>query len=252
MLASFHLPIGHLSVGLPRNHSGKESICLCQKQRKGRFNHLWRKWQLSPVFLPGKFNGQRSLVGYSPWGLKELDMTKHAHTHTYTHTSMSSLEKCLSKSSAHFFSTGFFVFRCCCYWAVWVVCIFSKLNSCWITSFTNIFSHSVGWLDICLWFPLLCKILKNWLDTISLFFILFLLLWETELRKHWHNLCRIVLPIISSRSLTVTSYVCNPLSHLEIICMDSVRDSSNFIDLHKAVQLCQKPSQKNCQIMNKF
>ena len=31
-----------------------------------------------PVFLPGEFHGQRSLVGYSPWGCKEWDMTKHA------------------------------------------------------------------------------------------------------------------------------------------------------------------------------
>ena len=29
---------------------------------------LSRKWQPTPVFLPGKFHGQRSLVGYSPWG----------------------------------------------------------------------------------------------------------------------------------------------------------------------------------------
>jgi len=28
----------------------------------------------TPVFLPGEFRGQRSLVGYSPWGLKESDM----------------------------------------------------------------------------------------------------------------------------------------------------------------------------------
>ena len=34
-------------------------------------------------FLPGKFHGQRILASYSPWGLKELDMTKQAHTHTY-------------------------------------------------------------------------------------------------------------------------------------------------------------------------
>ena len=34
---------------------------------------LWRKdWQPSPVFLLGKFHGQRSLVGYSPWGRKVL------------------------------------------------------------------------------------------------------------------------------------------------------------------------------------
>ena len=34
-----------------------------------------RERRLTPVFLPGKSQGQRSLVGYSPWGHKELDMT---------------------------------------------------------------------------------------------------------------------------------------------------------------------------------
>ena len=44
----------------------------------GRFP--WRrKWQLTPVFSPGKSHGQRSLIGYSPWGRKELDMTKRLH-----------------------------------------------------------------------------------------------------------------------------------------------------------------------------
>ena len=34
----------------------------------------WRKeWQATPVFLPGEFRGQRSLGGYSPWGVKEMD-----------------------------------------------------------------------------------------------------------------------------------------------------------------------------------
>ena len=36
-----------------------------------------RKWQPSPVFLPGKFHGQWSLVGYSSGGHKESDMTEH-------------------------------------------------------------------------------------------------------------------------------------------------------------------------------
>ena len=44
-----------------------------------------RKWQLTPVFLPGKSHGQRkSVVGDSPQGRKELDTTEaaeHAHTH---------------------------------------------------------------------------------------------------------------------------------------------------------------------------
>ena len=37
----------------------------------------WRKeWQLTPVFLPGEFHGQRSLAGYSLWGHKESDTTE--------------------------------------------------------------------------------------------------------------------------------------------------------------------------------
>ena len=35
-----------------------------------------RKWQPTPVFLPGKSYGQRSLVSYSPWGHKKLDTTE--------------------------------------------------------------------------------------------------------------------------------------------------------------------------------
>ena len=45
-----------------------------------------RKWQPAPAFLPGKFHRPRSLIGYSTWGCKELDMTEHAHTQTHTHT----------------------------------------------------------------------------------------------------------------------------------------------------------------------
>ena len=47
-----------------------------------------RKWQPSPVFLPGKSHGERSLAGYSPWGHKEWDTTwaRNTSTHTHTHT----------------------------------------------------------------------------------------------------------------------------------------------------------------------
>ena len=41
-----------------------------------------REWQPSPLFLPGKLHGQRSLAGYSPWGRKQLDMTEYAHIFT--------------------------------------------------------------------------------------------------------------------------------------------------------------------------
>ena len=52
---------------------------------------IWRrKWQPTPLFLPGNFHWQRSLEDYSPWGRKELDMTEllntyaQALTHVYT------------------------------------------------------------------------------------------------------------------------------------------------------------------------
>ena len=41
----------------------------------------WRKqWQPTPVFSPEKSHGQRSLVGYSPWGHKEPDTTERVST----------------------------------------------------------------------------------------------------------------------------------------------------------------------------
>ena len=46
----------------------------------------WRRnWQPTPVFLPGKSHGQKSLTGYNPWGHKESDTTERLE-HTDTHT----------------------------------------------------------------------------------------------------------------------------------------------------------------------
>ena len=42
-----------------------------------------RKWPPTPVFLPGKFHRQRSLVGYSPCGHRELDTTEQLSTILY-------------------------------------------------------------------------------------------------------------------------------------------------------------------------
>ena len=43
---------------------------------------VWRRrWHPTPVLLPGKSHGQRSLVGCSPWGRKESDMTEQLHFH---------------------------------------------------------------------------------------------------------------------------------------------------------------------------
>ena len=39
-----------------------------------------REWKPTPVFLPGESHGQRSLVGYSPWGCKQLERLSDSHT----------------------------------------------------------------------------------------------------------------------------------------------------------------------------
>ena len=68
---------------------GKESAC--QRKRCGfdpwvRKIPWRRKWQPIPVFLPGKFDGQRSLAGYSPQGHKKSNTTAKLNTHMHTHT----------------------------------------------------------------------------------------------------------------------------------------------------------------------
>ena len=65
--------------GFPRWLSGKESACQCRRLGfKAWVRKIpWRrKWQPTPVFLPGKSHGQRSLAGYSLWGRKESDVTE--------------------------------------------------------------------------------------------------------------------------------------------------------------------------------
>ena len=46
----------------------------------------WRRqWQPTPVLLPGKSHGWRSLLGYSPWGQEESDLTERLHFHFHFH-----------------------------------------------------------------------------------------------------------------------------------------------------------------------
>ena len=92
-----HIHVSYMYTSwLPRLLSGKESAC---QYTRLRFNPWvrkipWRrKWQPAQVFFPGKLQRQSSLAGYSPWGSKESDTTKHRcthkiciHIHTYLYT----------------------------------------------------------------------------------------------------------------------------------------------------------------------
>ena len=77
---------GKLSSG---NRTGKGQFSF-QSQRKAMTKnaqttaqlHSWRRqWHPTPVLLPGKSHGQRSLVGCRPWGHEESDTTEWLHFH---------------------------------------------------------------------------------------------------------------------------------------------------------------------------
>ena len=55
---------------------GKESACNTETWVRSPEDPLEEGMQPTPVFLPGEFHGQRSLVGYSPWGHKKSDTTE--------------------------------------------------------------------------------------------------------------------------------------------------------------------------------
>ena len=80
---SLIFPLYDTLEGFPSWLSSKEFAFQCRKcvfNPRVRKIPWWKKWQPTPVFLPGKSHGQWSLVGYSPWGHKGSDTTKDLHT----------------------------------------------------------------------------------------------------------------------------------------------------------------------------
>ena len=65
-------PMGFSGGSVVKNHLPVQET---QVPSLGQEDPLEKEMQPTPVSLPGKFHGQRSLVGYSPWGHKESDMT---------------------------------------------------------------------------------------------------------------------------------------------------------------------------------
>ena len=65
---------------------GRKELDMTEQLQFTNFTHFilshWRrKWQPTPIFLPGESYGQKSLTGHGPWGCRESDtteVTKHA------------------------------------------------------------------------------------------------------------------------------------------------------------------------------
>ena len=102
LLCQLHITL--IFIEFPRWCIGKEAACQCRRHKRHGFDPWIRKipwskkWPRSPVFLPGKSHGQRSLVGYSPRGHKESDMTKHIHA---THKIFICLQKSIYLSALY-------------------------------------------------------------------------------------------------------------------------------------------------------
>ena len=114
-------------IGLPRWFSGKETSCQCRRHRFDPWvgKIPWRrKWQPTPVFLPGEFQGQRSLACYSQWCRKESDTTEQLSTHQCIPSIIHSLlhptlEECTD-------------FLCFC---EWILSVLVLVSYCCITSY---------------------------------------------------------------------------------------------------------------------
>ena len=108
--------------------SGKEPACQC---RRCEFDPwvgkiLWkRKQQPTPIFLLGKSHGQRSLVGYSPWGHKEVDMTEWL---ALIHLSSIELSLSLIKNQLSVFVC---IYIYTLYSVLWSVCSFTDATLSW-------------------------------------------------------------------------------------------------------------------------
>ena len=130
--------------GLPRWHSGEESACQCKRHKRCRFDPwvgkiAWRrKWQPTPVLLPGKSQGQRSLAA-TVQGVAQSRTRQRTHTHTHRPWCWTSFHglicihfcvcvKCLLSSFAHLKS-----------WVVYFLTVEnSNINIFWIQVFCQI------------------------------------------------------------------------------------------------------------------
>ena len=78
--------MAHSLVKQVKNHLPVQESQETGVQSLGQEDPLEEGWQPTPVFLPEKYYGHRSLAGYMPQGHKESDMTERLNTHTHMHS----------------------------------------------------------------------------------------------------------------------------------------------------------------------
>ena len=145
---------------------------------------------------------------------------------------MSSLEKCLFSSLAHFF-IGLFIFLVLsCMGCLYIL----EINSLSIVLFAIIFSHSEGCLSTLFIVSFIVQKLLSLIRS-HLFLFLFLLLWEVDHRGSCYALCHRAFCLFSSKSFIVSGLKFISLIPFEFIFVCGVRKCSSFILLPMVDQL---------------
>ena len=145
---------------------------------------------------------------------------------------MSSLEKYLFSSLAHFLIGSFIFLELSCRSCLYIF----EINSLSIASFAIILSHSEGQSFHLAYSLFIVQKLLSLIDPICLFLLLFPIFWEVGHRGSYCDLRQRVLPMFSSRSFIVSDLMFRSLIHFEFIFVYDVRECSNFSLLHVSFQ----------------
>ena len=149
---------------------------------------------------------------------------------------MSSLEKCLFRSSAQFLIRLFAFLTLSCLRYLYIL----EINPLSVASFANIFSHSVGCRFVLFMVSFAVQKLLSFIKS-HLFICVFIsiTLGDESQKVLLQFMSNSVLPMFFSKSFIVSSLTFRSLIHFEFIFVYGVRECSKFILLHVAVQFSQ-------------